>query len=60
VPLAEARGGFASKRRAERTDDWGDQFNGTALVEVYDTAGNFVFAFDGTYQGRRATIALAP
>ena len=37
-----------------------DQFTGTALVEIFDAAGNFVFSFDGTYEGRRATLLPAP
>lgn len=37
-----------------------DQFTGTAFVEIFDATGNFAFSFDGTYEGRRATLLPVP
>ena len=43
-----------------KTNEAGDQFTGTTLVEVYDSAGNLILSFDGMCQGQRATVAPAP
>lgn len=42
------------------TNGSGDQFTATAHVEIYDPSGNFVFAFDGTVQARRAILVPTP
>jgi len=55
--------GFAGTYRERarlKVNSSANQFTGTAFVEIFDTAGNFVFSFDGTYEGRRATLLPAP
>jgi hypothetical protein len=42
------------------TNSAGDQFTGTAAVEIFDTTGALVFSFTGTFEGRRAEIVPAP
>jgi hypothetical protein len=56
---AEFQGMYRERVRI-KTDATGDLFSGNATVEIYDPVGNFVFSFDGTFQGRRASLAPAP
>jgi hypothetical protein len=47
-------------RQKLTTDATGDHFSGIGHVEIFDPAGNLVFTFDGTIQGRRIEVEPLP